>query len=73
MINFTEPIFAFVGLPSVVVAIWLIKFIINVQKAMVGILRYAQDGEMPEWSIGLAWKASELARVPGVRIPLSPP
>ena len=30
-------------------------------------------GEMPEWSNGLAWKASEGVTLPGVRIPLSPP
>lgn len=30
-------------------------------------------GEMPERSIGLPWKGSVLVRVPGVRIPFSPP
>ena len=31
------------------------------------------SGEMPEWSNGLAWNASRLARVSRVRIPVSPP
>jgi hypothetical protein len=31
------------------------------------------NGEVPEWPIGPAWKAGEPAKVPGVRIPPSPP
>ena len=31
------------------------------------------NGEMPEWSIGPAWKAGVGETLPGVRIPLSPP
>ena len=30
------------------------------------------SGEVPEWLNGLPWKGSVLARVPRVRIPLSP-
>ena len=31
------------------------------------------DGEVAEWSIAAVLKTAEPARVPGVRIPLSPP
>src|SRR6187551_93502 len=32
-----------------------------------------EQGEVAEWSNARAWKARELERVPGVRIPPSPP
>ena len=31
------------------------------------------SGEMAEWSMAVVLKTTELVRVPGVRIPLSPP
>ena len=31
------------------------------------------DGEMAEWSMAVVLKTTEPGRVPGVRIPLSPP
>jgi hypothetical protein len=42
--------------------------------ALIGyVQRFAFLGEVPEWSIGHAWKACVLAREPRVRIPPSPP
>jgi hypothetical protein len=37
------------------------------------LLLQTSQGEMSEWSNEPAWKAGVLARVPRVRIPLSPP